>query len=258
MDTWYYSPYPLNYEKIPIIYICEKCLKYMALQKSYFTHKDTCSLAVPPGRQIYHDKNLCVFEIDGALNKLYCQNLCLLAKFFLDHKTLYFDVSPFHFYVAYEYDGFNYHITSYFSKEKVSVDNYNVACILTFPPYQRKGYGKFLISLSYEISKAEKTIGTPEKPLSDLGHLSYKSYWSYIILNHLRTNAESVITLNDLSFATGIDRNDIGETLQSLNLLKYWKGNYVACYSSKIINDHLNSGHCRPPKLVADPQYLTL
>ena len=29
-----------------------------------------------------------------------------------------------------------------------SPEDYNLACILTFPPYQRKGYGKFLISLS--------------------------------------------------------------------------------------------------------------
>lgn len=30
--------------------------------------------------------------MDGKQNKLYCQNLCLLAKLFLDHKTLYYDV----------------------------------------------------------------------------------------------------------------------------------------------------------------------
>ena len=34
----------------------------------------------------------------------------------------------------------------YRSKEKISPEEYNLACILTFPPYQRKGYGKFLIS----------------------------------------------------------------------------------------------------------------
>lgn len=34
----------------------------------------------------------------------------------------------------------------YRSKEKHSPEEYNLACILTFPPYQRKGYGKFLIS----------------------------------------------------------------------------------------------------------------
>jgi len=49
----------------------------------------------------------------------------------------------------------------YFSKEKCSEDGYNLACILTLPCYQKKGYGKFLISFSYELSKLEgKVRGT--------------------------------------------------------------------------------------------------
>ena len=32
-----------------------------------------------------------------------------------------------------------FHIVGYFSKEKESEGDYNVACILTLPPYQRKG-----------------------------------------------------------------------------------------------------------------------
>ena len=30
---------------------------------------------------------------------------------------------------------------------------YNLACILTFPFAQRKGYGRFIIQFSYELSK---------------------------------------------------------------------------------------------------------
>lgn len=41
-----------------------------------------------------------------------------------------------------------FHIVGYFSKEKESTEDYNVACILTMPPYQRKGYGKLLIEFS--------------------------------------------------------------------------------------------------------------
>jgi len=29
MDTWYTSPYPEEYARLPKIYICEYCLKYM-------------------------------------------------------------------------------------------------------------------------------------------------------------------------------------------------------------------------------------
>ena len=35
-----------------------------------------------------------------------------------------------------------------FLQEKESPDGNNVACILTLPPFQRKGYGKFLIAFS--------------------------------------------------------------------------------------------------------------
>ena len=46
----------------------------------------------------------------------YAQNLCLLAKLFLDHKTLYYDTDPFLFYVMCEWDSNGYHIVGYFSK----------------------------------------------------------------------------------------------------------------------------------------------
>lgn len=89
---------------------------------------------------------------------MYCQNLCYLAKMFLDHKTLYYDVDLFLFYVMCEVDERGAHIVGYFSKEKHSEEGYNLACILVLPPYQRKGYGKFLISMSYELSKVEGKV----------------------------------------------------------------------------------------------------
>lgn len=81
--------------------------------------------------------------------KTYCQNLCLLAKLFLDHKTLYYDVEPFLFYVFTEYsaEDSSYRLIGYFSKEKNS-PSFNVSCILVVPVYQRKGYGSFLIDFS--------------------------------------------------------------------------------------------------------------
>ena len=48
--------------------------------------------------------------MDGKKEKLYCQNLCYLAKLFLDHKTLYYDVDLFLFYVLCENDERGSHI----------------------------------------------------------------------------------------------------------------------------------------------------
>lgn len=188
-------------------------------------------------------------------NKMYCQNLCLLAKLFLDHKTLYFDVDPFLFYVLCEVDREGAHLVGYFSKEKESPDGNNVACILTLPPFQRQGYGKLLISFSYELSKLEEVVGTPEKPLSDLGKLSYRSYWSWVLLDVLRGFRGSV-SIKDLSEMTSITQTDIISTLQSMNMVKYWKGQHVICVTPKLVEEHIRSAQFKRPRLMVDVNYL--
>mmetsp|Transcript_5338 Transcript_5338/g.7188 ORF Transcript_5338/g.7188 Transcript_5338/m.7188 type:complete len:409 (-) Transcript_5338:188-1414(-) len=232
VDTWYFSPYPEGYYPCESLYICEFCLKYMKKQKTFQMHRDClCEKRKPPGKEIYREGNVSVFEIDGREHRVYCQNLCLLAKLFLDHKTLYYDVDPFWFYIICEVDNEGAHIVGYFSKEKVSAEDYNLACILTFPQHQKKGYGKFIISLSYELSKREKKVGSPEKPLSDLGKISYRSYWTHILLNllnkHCKEGTMKSLTIKQISHITSIKVDDILSTFQSLNMIQYWKGQHV-------------------------------
>ncbi len=241
IETWYFSPYPEEYSGDEKMYVCEYCLKYMKRHKTLIGHSLKCSMKSPPGKEIYKENGLSMFEIDGKDNKIYCQNLCLLSKLFLDHKTLYYDVDPFLFYVLCEVDGDEFHhIVGYFSKEKQSQENYNLACILTFPPYQRKGYGKFLMSVSYELTKREGTTGSPEKPLSDLGKISYRSYWTYVILNLFQAkNFLQTTSMQDMSRLTGIKTEDILSTLHSLNMIKYWKGQHVISISKAAVEAHL-------------------
>ena len=35
IDTWYFSPYPDEYGKQPKLWICQFCLKYMRIEKTY-------------------------------------------------------------------------------------------------------------------------------------------------------------------------------------------------------------------------------
>ncbi|XP_048371333.1 histone acetyltransferase KAT5 isoform X4 [Sphaerodactylus townsendi] len=243
LKPWYFSPYPQELTTLPVLYLCEFCLKYVKSLKCLQRHLTKCDLRHPPGNEIYRKGTISFFEIDGRKNKSYSQNLCLLAKCFLDHKTLYYDTDPFLFYVMTEYDSKGFHIVGYFSKEKESTEDYNVACILTLPPYQRRGYGKLLIEFSYELSKVEGKTGTPEKPLSDLGLLSYRSYWSQTILEILMNlkseNGERPqITINEISEITSIKKEDVISTLQYLNLINYYKGQYILTLSEDIVDGH--------------------
>jgi histone acetyltransferase MYST1 len=259
IETWYFSPYPEEYAGDDKMHVCEFCLKYMKKQKTLLNHSFKCNMKSPPGKEIYRDDSLSMFEIDGKENKIYCQNLCLLSKLFLDHKTLYYDVDPFLFYVLCEMDQAGlHHIVGYFSKEKQSQENYNLACILTFPPYQRKGYGKFLMSISYELTKRENTTGSPEKPLSDLGKISYRSYWTYILLNIFQNkDLLPSISITEISRMTGFKTEDILSTLHSLNMIKYWKGQHVISVNQKAVENHLLQAKkvrlCNPACLTWQP-----
>ncbi|KAK9506190.1 hypothetical protein O3M35_008171 [Rhynocoris fuscipes] len=255
IDTWYFSPYPDEYGKQSKLWICEYCLKYCKFESTYWNHLNSCKMRQPPGNEIYRKGTISIWETDASHHKLYCQNLCLLAKLFLDHKTLYFDVEPFLFYILCEVDVEGAHLVGYFSKEKESPDGNNVACILTLPPYQRRGYGKLLIAFSYELSKLEQVVGSPEKPLSDLGKLSYRSYWSWVLLDILRDFRGSV-SIKDLSEMTSITQTDIISTLQSMNMVKYWKGQHVICVTPKLVEEHIKSAQFKKPRYTVDSRSL--
>jgi len=263
---WYFSPYPQELVTEDCIFICEFCLKFVKSRFCLKRHLQKCTLRHPPGNEIYRKDDISFFEIDGRKNKTYAQNLCLLAKLFLDHKTLYYDTDPFLFYVMCVSDDKGFHIVGYFSKEKESSEDYNVACILTLPPYQRKGFGKLLIEFSYELSKFEGKTGSPEKPLSDLGLLSYRSYWSYAILTELieaknasgnsggndddgnSTSSKAAsaadssnppqITINEICERTSIKKEDVQNTLQKINLINYYKGQHILTLNKDLLDKH--------------------
>jgi histone acetyltransferase HTATIP len=207
VEPWYFSPYPVELTDFELLYICEFCFSYFGPQKSFERHRSKCTLLHPPGNEIYRHEDVSFFEIDGRRQRTWCRNLCLLSKLFLDHKTLYYDVDPFMFYCMCVRDEYGAHMIGYFSKEKESAEGYNVACILTLPQYQRLGYGKLLIAFSYELSKKEGKLGSPEKPLSDLGLLSYRAYWTETLVNILVNMGEDV-NLDELAALTAMTTND--------------------------------------------------
>lgn len=218
IKTWYSAPFPQEYADTPVLHICEFCLQYKKSSSVLSHHKKKCDYRFPPGNEIYRSGSVSVFEVDGNQARIYCQNLCLIAKLFLDHKTLYYDVEPFLFYVVTTNDEYGCHFVGYFSKEKYSTQKFNLSCIVTLPCYQKMGFGRFLIDFSFLLSRQEGLVGTPERPLSDLGRISYASYWRTAIFEWLfeNMNANRNFKLLDISKGTGITTSDIVEVFDSL------------------------------------------
>lgn len=188
--------------------------------------------------------------ISANANKmqLFCQNLSLFAKLFLDNKSVFFDVTGFNYFLLVytpprpklsngEYDMYSEppkpHITGFFSKEKMSWDNNNLACILIFPPWQRKGLGALLMGASYEISRREGILGGPEKPISDLGKKGYKRFWAGEIARWLLSldvetgdkgsgagQKETIVDVKDCSEATWISFEDCLCVLREMGVLE--------------------------------------
>lgn len=234
IEPWYFSPYPLELTDEDHIYIDDFSLQYFGSKKQYERYRKKCTLQHPPGNEIYRDDYVSFFEIDGRKQRTWCRNLCLLSKLFLDHKTLYYDVDPFLFYCMTRRDELGHHLVGYFSKEKESADGYNVACILTLPQYQRMGYGRLLIEFSYELSKKEGKAGSPEKPLSDLGLLSYRAYWSDTLIKFLVEHGKE-ITIDEISSITSMTTTDILFTAKTLNILRYYKAQHIIYLNDEII-----------------------
>lgn len=179
LKPWYFSPYPQELTTLPILYLCEFCLKYLKSLKCLQRHlvrivimSTACNLVVlrspahcchPLLSFIFDRQNVIsdilqatrstakapshslrltagktklvmgglvspqhylqhlffrfwLLHVSSIFFQTYSQNLCLLAKCFLDHKTLYYDTDPFLFYVMTEYDSKGFHIVGYFSK----------------------------------------------------------------------------------------------------------------------------------------------
>lgn len=82
-----------------------------------------------------------------------------------------------------------------------------VANFVPFPP-------------GYLLSKREGQPGSPEKPLSDLGRLSYMAYWRSVVVECLHELSDQQLTIRHLSKITGICPQDITSTLLHLNMLE--------------------------------------
>ncbi|ODQ61507.1 hypothetical protein WICANDRAFT_29476 [Wickerhamomyces anomalus NRRL Y-366-8] len=213
----------MNREEIWLekLFICDSCFKYTDDEKDYEAHLLACDhLNKQLGKIMYRDEKYVIRKVRGSKHKMFTQNLCLFTKLFLDNKSVFFTVDYFEFYIVYGTE--NNKPMGFFSKEILSWDRNNLACILVFPPYQRMHLGTLLISFSYELSKSQNLVSGPEKPLSPFGLVGYLKYWSSIITRELvfgKLSDAKVVTLEEVSKVTGIRHDDIVMTLKHMNVL---------------------------------------
>ncbi|XP_067155998.1 histone acetyltransferase KAT6B isoform X6 [Apteryx mantelli] len=202
IQTWYSSPYPQEYARLPKLYLCEFCLKYMKSKNILLRHSKKCGWFHPPANEIYRRNDLSVFE------------------------------------------------------EKLCQQKYNVSCIMIMPQYQRQGFGRFLIDFSYLLSRREGQAGSPEKPLSDLGRLSYFAYWKSVILEYLNCHHEKQISIKGMSRATGMCPHDIATTLQQHSMIDKREDRFVIIRREKLISSHMEKLKANPRINEVDPESL--
>jgi len=111
---------------------------------------------------------------------------------------------------------------------------------MTMPQYQRQGYGRFLIDFSYLLSRIEGQPGSPEKPLSDLGLITYRNYWKSVIAEYLYKHmSQKSVTIKSISQGTGMDPHDIAATLQQLNLVQLRNGKVTIVINQRVMSEHM-------------------
>ncbi|EGT54737.1 hypothetical protein CAEBREN_12352 [Caenorhabditis brenneri] len=222
METTYDSPFPL--------YICEFCMFYAREDRVMKMHANgKCPWRAPPGKEIYRKDNISIFEVDGHKQKKYCEAVSLLTRCFLSSKTNFWDPDLFLFYVIPHNDDVGFHFAGCFSKEKNDQSTNNLNCIVALPCYQAKGYGRFLIDVSYALSRKEQNWSQgPELPFSELGERAYASYWRMAVAKALAGFKDDIeggdgISVLDITHATGINVHDVLATLEAQKWIKLEK-----------------------------------
>ncbi|CAL2035903.1 unnamed protein product [Caenorhabditis brenneri] len=144
-------------------------------------------------------------------------------------KTNFWDPDLFLFYVITHNDDVGFHFAGCFSKEKNDQSTNNLNCIVALPCYQAKGYGRFLIDVSYALSRKEQNWSQgPELPFSELGERAYASYWRMAVAKALAGFKDDIeggdgISLLDITHATGINVHDVLATLKAQKWIKLEK-----------------------------------
>ena len=80
ISTWYSSPYPQEYARLPKLFLCEFCLKYMKSRPILERHLKKCPWRHPPGVEIYRKDGMSVFEVSVVKRSIGSTTGCTITE----------------------------------------------------------------------------------------------------------------------------------------------------------------------------------
>ena len=224
----------------------------------YFTNIDEdfknheCTPDGPLGTQIYEDEEVKIFKVNGKDYHDFSLSLQLVAKLFLECKVEFHQsIDKLILYTLYEKRTFtDLQFCGYFSTF-TNFKSQNLSCFVVLPYAQAKGYGKFLIDLSYQIKK-----GMPERPFSLQGFHTYISYWKWYLLRWFLeimaesdepTNKLKPIEFKKIEELSGVNEESIRIVFGQLKIpdpypdtdefFDYWESKYEDLIPKKIVKN---------------------
>ena len=68
------NPFPSLFSRLPKLYLCEFCLRYMKSRSILYQHMKKCSWFHPPANEIYRKDDVSVFEVSSLTLGLHGSN----------------------------------------------------------------------------------------------------------------------------------------------------------------------------------------
>lgn len=88
-----------------------------------------------------------------------------------------------------------------------------------------------ILNLGYLLSRREKMLGTPERPLSEMGKIAYQSYWRTALFEYLHRRREKgdleTLSAMEAAKATGITVHDVVDVLKDVGFLAPSNGEVI-------------------------------